>query len=502
MRQKIETALVLFSLVLGKFLALWRDVRFTAVFGAGVSASAYELVSRVPNLLYELSFGGVLFGLLLPVIGRRRGARAAEGVRLTCRFLLVALPLFVLTAAVAWRFAPQIVVGMTDDWTAGDTAQAVSLFRSLIFTLPLLALIAVCTVYLQANGHLVMPAFAAVMPAVFAVLYLSFVTRSDIYTFALVVVLGIAAESGLLAFYTLALWWHAPHTTSVMPPLLPQICRFLKLSFPVFLVAWTGPVGSFAALFAVGRLAAPEAVAYYGYATRLSVSLTAIFVFCLGSLFFPRLVGERSPRRRLEKIEQMFFLLAFFGLPIVTGAIVLAPAGIDLFYGRGAFSDADVAATAHLLRVALLAVLPALVNEAALKLHYADGNYQRPLMPALTGLVVELLLLPVGGRLWGSRGILLASALGGMVRAIGNLVSLARRGLLPHRRTLRRYGWILLANAAMTVTLLFSDVPLFSQISLAGAVYVGVMGSWYLWQKWHPVYEKNGIFPCKEDEND
>lgn len=493
MRQKMQTVAVVGGLLLGKLLALGRDVLFTGIFGTEDSAIAYELVGRVPTLLYELTFGGVIFGLLLPVLGRRTGVRAGEGMRLTAGFLLATTPVLLVLSAVGWMLAPQLVDAMTHGWNGAALSLAVQLLRALMFTLPLLTLVAVFTAYLQAVGKLALPTLLSVMPAALTVGYLFVLgERSDIVRFSQLFSLGCVLQTLVLALVTLHTWRKIPFdATEQIRFHKSQLKRFCLLTLPVLLASWVPPIGSMATLLALGRFAAPRAVAYYGYATRLSISVTAMFAFCIGSLFFPRLLASGTPLERERCISRTLLCLTAIVLPVVVGGVLIAEPGIDLLYGRGSFDAVDVSETARLLRFALLSVLPAVATELLLKIHYANGSYGRPLGGALVGMAIQLILL-VPLTIWlGGVGVLLSVLVAGVVRALLGVLSLHGREMLVQTTDLPLYGGVLAATGGMLLVVgACHRLHVFVQILLGGLTYLVVLFLCVMLQKKQHVSKK------------
>ena len=57
----------------GRFSGLAREVVFAAIFGAGMTADAYNAAFRIPNLLRELLAEGTLANVYVPIFAENFG---------------------------------------------------------------------------------------------------------------------------------------------------------------------------------------------------------------------------------------------------------------------------------------------------------------------------------------------------------------------------------------------------------------------------------------------
>jgi putative peptidoglycan lipid II flippase len=111
-------------------------------------------------------------------------------------------------------------------------------------------------------------------------------------------------------------------------------------------------------------------------------------------------------------------------LPATLGLIVLSEPIVRMLFEHGAFAAADTVATAHALMWLSLGLPAHVLVKALSPAFFARDDTWTPMVAALNGLAVAIVLAVVLGRLFGADGIAISVALGAWSSAAG----LIRRG--------------------------------------------------------------------------
>lgn len=137
----------------------------------------------------------------------------------------------------------------------------------------------------------------------------------------------------------------------------------------------------------------PGAVAEYGYATRLVTLITALatMVFTRALLpIFSRAVADGQSAMAGRQARQWSILMMAMGLILVAVTWMFAEQAVGLLFGRGAFTAADVARVAHVLRYGVLQVPFLFAGMALVPLIAARGGYSTLLWIACGSLALKL----------------------------------------------------------------------------------------------------------------
>ena len=174
---------------------------------------------------------------------------------------------------------------------------------------------------------------------------------------------------------------------------------------------------------------------------------------------------------------------------------MVAEAGVGILYGRGSFDAIDVWETARLLRFALLAVLPSVMIELLLKIHYANGSYGRPLAGALVGMAIQMLLLLPLATWLGGVGVLIAVLVAGAVRVALGVYSLRGQEVLFEGEDLPKYASVLAATGGMLLVVgACYRLHVVLQILVGAISYLALLLFLHMLQKKQHGYEKKRHF--------
>jgi putative peptidoglycan lipid II flippase len=234
---------------------------------------------------------------------------------------------------------------------------------------------------------------------------------------------------------------------------------------------------------AVIASSSPAAVSWLYFANRLIELPLGIVGTAMGAVLVPELtraVGAGDQASLAQAESRALELAVGLALPAALGLIVLREPIVRTLFEHGAFSAADSAATAQALALLSLG-LPAYVLVKALSpAFFARGDTMTPLLAALKGFAVAIVLAVVLGQIAGAGagGIAAAIALG----AWSNALALIRRGAATFGFSIdaaarRRLPRIVVAALAMGGVLWFAAAFVWPQAASAhGLAQAAVLG--------------------------
>ena len=376
--------------VASRVLGLVRDRVKGHYFGSTGAVSAYESAVIIPVTIYDLLVGGLVTSALVPVfsdyLARDQRDELWQLVGTLLALLTAALALFVAVVQVA---APFIADFMAPDYSPELRALLIRLLRVLVFGLFFMSLAAVLSGLLYALKRFTLPTFtAALFNLGIIVGALALHTQLGVTGLAVGLLLGAALQvvvqlPGLRGTrLRLGLNWRHP-----------GLRRIGRLYVPIIL----GLIISNASVLISTRLinsTGERSFAWNDYATSLmqfplGLVVTAVSVAILPTLSRQAVTSQTEFRATLGQGVRLVLALI---IPAVAGMALLARPITALVYESGAFTAADSSIVSLVLRVQMIGVFFAAVDQPLIFAFYAR---QDTLTPALVGMATVALYLLV-----------------------------------------------------------------------------------------------------------
>ncbi|MBT3151156.1 murein biosynthesis protein MurJ [Streptomyces sp. CHD11] len=412
--------------IAGSVLGLVRDQSLARLFGAGSDTDAFLVAWTVPEIAATLLIEDGLAIALIPAfsVALARRARGVPGdpvrdlVRATLPRLCLALTaVAALVAAGAPYLVRVLAPGLSDQRLAVDCTRLTAL------SLLAFGLAGYCSAALRAHRRFFAPAaiYVAYNTGIVAMMFLlggEWGVRSA--------AVGVAVGGALMVAVQ-----------------LPSLCRQLGSRAPRPAAA-DGPAGEperqvrFALIAAVllfalcrqsqvlvERFLASSlpagAISHLNYAQKVAqIPMTLSLMVC--TVTFPvvaRALADGDTARARARVERDLVLASCVVLLGMCAVVACAPQMISLLFQRGAFTAADTAATADVMRVYALGLLGQTLVGAFVRCYFSAGRPSwYPVGVMAAGIVVTSLAGASTVDRWGVAGIAAANALGITVTAV------------------------------------------------------------------------------------
>ncbi|GAA0641638.1 murein biosynthesis integral membrane protein MurJ [Brevundimonas lenta] len=468
-----RNTLVQASLTLGsRVLGFARDMALAARFGQGPMMDAWATALMLPNLFRRLFAEGAFAQAFVPVYGGVRAREGEEAAAVTasealsfmfavvaafCVLLQVLMPWIMPWLLSAWRedagvmHAAVVATQLAMPYLACMTIA--SLLSGVLNTGGKFALTAAVPVFL--NICTLIPLLA---PSVFPM------SQPEIllWTSAAVTVSGVI-QAGLL-------WWGVRRLGVRLklgvPRLTPNVKRALALAVPGAMAGGAMQINSVVSQVLTGSDEGARSVLYN--ADRLYQLPLGLVGVAIGLALVPRLTkafvqGDHEGGHKT--LDDGITLAMALTLPAAVALFVIPFFIIDATVTRGAFTSADAARTADVLRQFAWGVPAFVLAKVLTPPFFAREDTRRPMIFAISSVVFTVI---VGTALffWFSRmgfdgvlGLAIATSLSAWI----NVALLG--GTLMREHTWRastpfvaRFSRVLLASAVMAVLLLFAGI--------------------------------------------
>jgi len=438
--------------VLSNLTGFGQRIIVTARFGTGAEYDAFNVASRIPELLFNLFAGGALASAFIPIfagyLGKNERTQAWTLARYTA---MLVFGVVAIGAAIAWLMAPAIVSAITDaGFGPAQTALAASLMRVMLVSTILFSVSGLLMGVLQSNGSFIAPAIAPSLYNLGIMFGALFLWPLGMMGVALGVVIGAAAHLAVqlpALFRTGARWQDTQGDLDEH-----DIRHVLALMIPRVIGLGASQI-NFLVNTRIASGMGEGAVSALSLAFAILLLPIAAIAQSIGTALFPTLSAHAARGEKdafSAKITQALGITFALSAPATVGLILLGGPLVRLLFERGAFTANSTSAVSF----ALACYAPGLIGHASLEVttrgFYAIKDTKRPVIVAVCGVLLNIALSLIlarvfeGAGLPGFGGVALANSIATLIEAAWMLAWLRGRAGL---RGLGRMG----AGAAKSI---------------------------------------------------
>src|SRR5712671_5043336 len=468
-----------------RLLGFARDAMMAALLGTGPIADAFLVAFQLVNVVRRLLTEGALNAALVPAwLGVRETEGAIAAAAFAGRVLGTISAALIVATGVIGLSMPFVITVLAPGFAGHDTLQfAVNDARLMLSYLAFAGPAAVMMALLNAQSRFALTAFSPLLfnIALISVMIVLIVWRWDPANAAFV----IAATVGIAGLAQLLILVLRRGGDSIATPLRVAFDRrmrgFLARAIPG-MIAGSGPQVLVVA-GAIVASASPSAVSWLYFANRLIELPLGMVGAAIGAVLVPELTRavRGDDRKAMMRAESRGLeLAAGLALPATLGLIVLSEPIVRTLFEHGAFTAADTVATTHALMWLALGLPAHVLVKALSPAFFARDDTWTPLVAALQGLAVAIVLALVLGRLFGTDGIAISIALG----AWSSVVGLIRRGAATFGFSVDAAAWRRLPRIVMAALTMGGllwlmatclPAPAAGAHSIAQAVFLGLL---------------------------
>ncbi|SDL94619.1 lipid II flippase MurJ [Nonomuraea jiangxiensis] len=449
---------------LGSLLGFARDLLVGTVFGADAGTDAFLVAWTIPETAAPLLIEGAMAFVLVPLFSR--AVEAGDDVRglvssTLPRLCLGLAGLGALVAVGAPYLVGLLAPGIPQAGLAADCMRVAAV------TIPLFGLAGYLSAVLRVHQAFAPPAAIYVAYNVGIVACVWTLRDRGVYAAAL----GVAAGAlGMVLVQTPAF------LRRIGPPRRPARGVPLPLAafLPVAVFTLVRQCQVFVERF-VGSSLPEGSISHLNYAQKIA-QVPMVLSLIVATVSFPQLARSIAAGDTGRARRRMAGDLAVACAVVLAGTaafLACAPDIVAVLLEHGAFTEADTAATAHIMRVYALGLLGQAVVGVACRAYFCGARASwYPALAMAAGLIVTAVLARPA---WGVTGIAAANAAGITLTAVLLLTGLRSRVMaLPFRMAVAPLRGLLPAAAAATAAgwgarSLLADLPRPIALALAGA---------------------------------
>ncbi|MBN68934.1 MAG: hypothetical protein CME32_06645 [Gimesia sp.] len=409
----ISALFVAIAMILGRLTGLLRVLGLATVLGVSYANDLAVLIISVPDFLNSMLIGGAMAAVLVPEIHRRNQADSGQTAsQLIVQTMVVVAAISGILALILAALAPWFTQGLASGFSVAQISQASPLIVVVLWAFPISAVTAVTGAVLQSQHKPLVPAYGNLFFNLIVILAILFWVNAD--------------QLQILAWAVVAAALFRL-VTQMVPCLfqgtlrggLQNLLKFETLDRRLL-------VKYFQALTAIGLVIAFPVVsrsfasAYTGgislfeYAQKLVELPRGLLGAILTMVIFPRLshaFAEGKSADGSRMISQASGLILLISIPVTVVIYGCAEPMISFLFQRGQFSAYDVARTAELLQIAILAMPALIMSILTMDVFYARHETMIPFRFSLISLVCLVVFSLILRTFMGISGVMLAFVL-------------------------------------------------------------------------------------------
>jgi putative peptidoglycan lipid II flippase len=484
-----RNTLVQATLTLGsRVLGFARDMALAARFGQGPMMDAWSTAIMLPNMFRRLFAEGAFAQAFVPVYGGVRAREGDEAAAVTASEALSFMCAVVAGFCILLQLLMPWIMPLLLSAYRGDEAVLRVAVTATQLAMPYLACMTVASLLSGVLNTAGKFALSAAVPV-----FLNLCTLAPLLAAYVVpasqptVLMWVTAAVTVSGFIQAGLLWWGVRRLGVavrlsMPRLTPNVKRALALAVPGALAGGAMQINSLVSQVLAGSDEGARSVIYN--ADRLYQLPLGLIGVAIGLALVPRLTkafvsGDHEGGRKT--LDDGITLAMAFTLPAAVALFVIPFFIIDATVTRGAFTSADAARTADVLRQFAWGVPAFVLAKVLTPPFFAREDTRRPMIYAVTSVIFTIV---VGAALFfwlsgrgvdGVLGLAVATSLSAWlnVALLGGTL-MREDAWRPSPAFLSRLARVLLASGVMAAALLAAGInyEVLSRIFLAKEVAV------------------------------
>ncbi len=445
--------IILACILLTKVLGMLRNSFLSAAYGTGTEATVFQAISKLPLTLYDVTLGTAIVSAFIPVFNElftKESKAAAE--KFAGNFMTIAGTFTALICGIGMLFPEAFVKLVASDFSAERMALGIEMTRVI---LPVMLFATVTYIFigiLQSYGEFTAPSLVSLFTNLAIILYFLVFDR-----FFGIMGLAVAFTVGWVLQFLFLLPFIIRKKFRFTPSLKlsGDMRRVLLLTLPLFVTSLAQPINTIIS----NRLSSgleESAMSVLNYSYDAYFILAAVFASAMTNLYFPELsrrFAAKDTDAAAEIGAKMLQTVSAIVLPIAVFMMTCGTPIIRMLYQRGDFTAVDTAAVAGCLAVYCVG-MPALSYQEILnKYFYSMQKTHYPMIAAIGGILLNLVLSYLFVHIWGDYGLLAVSTVisGWFMAVVLMVVARIKVPALIGKKLFVSLGKTAIASAALGV---------------------------------------------------
>lgn len=403
--------------ILSKIIGFGKEIVLSFQYGTSYVTDAYLISQAVPG--FVLTFLGAaitttympLFSEIESIDGAIESQKFSNKVinLLILIAILIILSVLVLTEPIVKIFA--------SGFTGETLALSIFLTRIAIFSILFFGIVYVLNGFLQLKGNFIAPALSGI-PLNITLMISIYV--SSIYGYHLLAygkIVAVITQLLMLVFFAKKLGYKYRLEVELNDR---RIFNMIYLAIPVVFGTSVNEINrlidrTIASNIAVGGIAA------LNYAERINIFIQSIFIMSIATVLYANITkfaAKGENKELLLALKESIIGTFIFTVPATVGVVLFANPIVSLLFGRGKFDEESIIITSTALSYYALGIVAIGIREIMVRVFYSLKDTKKPVINAMLGMIMNLLLNIILSKYIGIGGLALASSLSAIFIAI------------------------------------------------------------------------------------
>ncbi len=417
------------AIVLSKLLGLLRGAAVALFYGTDYVASAYSMASQIPVNFFDMILGSAVSSAFIPIYNKfseKDGRPRADSF--ASRFIGMITVVTVLLSVVGVVFAPQIIKIMGGGMST-EAANLASRLLQIMFPLVIFTGLAFSFVgILQSLGEFKVPAVMSLISNLVCIFYLFTMNdRFGIYGLSAALLIGWALQFVILIYPAKKRGFSYDLKAGIVDSGFKDVA---KLALPVLLASWVQPVNTMVNISIASGLGDGSGIAVLDYANKLYIIAASAFSMAVTNYIFPKLsrLGAGGDSEEWANVLRgSIRTVMFVVLPIMIIFLAGSEEIIRIIYGRGQFGEQSIYMTSSALRFYSVGMIWYALQEIFNKAFYSVMDSKTPVIAAVGGIVINIILSFILSESMGIDGLALAASVSACVCSIFSFIMLRKK---------------------------------------------------------------------------
>lgn len=449
-----------FGILLSRIFGFVRDILMASVLGAGYWSDIFFLANRLPNLFRNIFAEGALTQAFMPSFV----ASSHKGVFSTAIFLRFSL--FIIFGSLLVTLSPEFITKIQAlGWDAARIADAAPLTAINFWYLYLVFIVTFIATLLQYKEHFATTALSTVLLNLSMIVALLLFMKSDPKTVAYALSISVLVGGVLQVMVHIIVLFKLKLNKLLVggwkyrkkKDITAEKKKFTTLFIPAVWGGSSMQINSFVGTILASFLVTGS-VSYLAYAQRLFQLPLALFAIAAATALFPgisKALKNNNETTAYANLEKGFWLLSFTLGMATLGGMILSEPIIWLLFERNNFNAQQTVATASVLSMFMLGLLPLGLSKLFSLFLYASYRQKKAAVIATVSVAVNIIASLLLMKSMGASGIALAGSIGGWVLFILTVKEVGFDKFLPIIKSkISLYFIVTMSLFGFTLTLL------------------------------------------------
>lgn len=406
-----KIALLIMALtMLSKVFGFGREITLSYLYGATGISDAYLIAITIPSVIFGFAAAGIAAGYIPMYSKIIKNEGEIEANRFTNNLINILMVICTLIILMGLVFTEQLVKMLAYGFEGKTLDLAVRFTKISLMAIYFTGIVTIVSGYLQIKKDYIIPALIGLPFNLLVILSIVLSTKTNNSILALGFVISVASQMILMIP---SLRKNKYHYKLVFDVKDKHIINMAYIALPIILGVSVNQINvlvdrTIASQIAVGG------ISVMNYAYRLNGFVQGMFVSSIATVVYPmisKMAAEKNMDGLKSSLSEAITGINLLVIPATVGAMVFAVPIVSILFGRGAFDSQAVSMTAHALFFYAIGMAGMGLREIVSRAFYAMQDTKTPMINALIGTVLNVVLNIILAYYMGIGGLALATSI-------------------------------------------------------------------------------------------